>query len=73
MVSVHCGNMTLGKVHDTSLSHEQLGEILLTSDGGIRSYGPDTKWIDGQTGLIYNTPNFVCGGYKYCSGLYDHL
>ena len=43
MVSVHCGNMTLGKVHDTSLGHEELCEILLTPDGGIRSYGPDTK------------------------------
>ena len=41
---------------------------------GVRNYGPDTIWIDGQTegrtdGVIpiYMYPlNFVCEGYTYC-------
>ena len=53
-VCLHCdldlGDMTLGQGHDTTLGHgQQLCEIISRSDKGVRSYGPDTMWIDGQT------------------------
>ena len=53
-VCVHCdldlGDMTLGQGHDTPLGHgQQLCEIISRSDKGVRSYGPDTLWTDGQT------------------------
>ena len=53
-VYVHCdldiGDMTLGQGHDTPLSQgQQLCEIISRSEKGVRSYGPDTMWTDGQT------------------------
>ena len=57
--------MTLGQGHNTSLGHgQQLCEILSRLDKGVRSYSPDTMWIDGQ-GDSYTPPNFVCGGIYY--------
>ena len=48
-VCVHCdldlGDMTMGQVHDTPLSHgQQLCEILPRSNITLRSYGPDTDF-----------------------------
>ena len=73
-VCVHCdlGDMTLGQGHDTPLGHgQQLCAIISRLDKGVRSYGPDMMWTDGQTdrrtdrqGDSYIPPNFVCGGYK---------
>ena len=53
-VRVHCdldlGDMALGQGHDTPLVQgQQLCEIISRSDKGVRSYGPDTMWTDGQT------------------------
>ena len=47
------GDMTLGKGHDTPLGHgQQLCKILSRSVKGVRSYGPDTMWTDGQTDRV---------------------
>ena len=37
------------------------------SDKGVRSYGPDMMWTDGQTDRVIPIypPKFVCGGYNY--------
>ena len=74
-VCVHCdlelGDMTLGLGHVTPLGHgQQFCKILSRLVKGVRSYGPDTMWIEGQTGwFLYKPPpppNLVCRGYKYC-------
>ena len=73
-VCVHCdldlGDMTLGQGHDTPLGHGQLlCEIISISDKGVRSYGPDTMWTDGQTDrqtdiqtgwFLYTPPPKLC-------------
>ena len=56
-VCVHCdlvlGDMTFGQGHDTPLGHgQQFYEILSRLDKWVRSYGPDTKWTDGQTDRV---------------------
>ena len=75
-VCVHCdldlGGMTLVQGHDTSLGHGQyLCEIISRSDKGVRSYGPDTMWTDGQTEgqtdrviPIYPPQTLFAGGIK---------
>ena len=75
-VCFHCnldlGDMTLGQGHDTPLGHgQQLCEILSRSDKGVRSYGPDTMWTDGQTdgridrqGDSYIPPKRCLRGYN---------
>ena len=51
------GDMILGQGHDTPLGHgQQLCVILSREDKGVRSYGPDTMWTDGQTGWFLYTP-----------------
>ena len=67
-VCVHCdlGDITLGQGHGTPLGHGQkLCEILSRSDKGVRSYGPDTMWTDGQTERvipIYPPQTLFAGG-----------
>ena len=65
------GNMTLDHDHDTPCGHgQQLCDIMSRSDKGVRSYGPDTMWTDGQTDREADgqterqTDNYVCRGYN---------
>ena len=80
-VCVHCDldlwDMTLVQGHDTPLDHgQQLSEILSRSDNGVRRYGLDTMWTDGQTDgrtdrMIPIYPNILFageGGYKNHTG-----
>ena len=44
---LNLGDMTLAQDHDTPLGHEQqLCEILSRSNMAMRSYGPDTDFLD---------------------------